>query len=502
MANIYNDDDNLYWVFTNYGKQRLASLSADDHLFLYKAGIGSYNWYTDENNILGGYTEAAFKAYFNEDENKDLALPIDGGKVAINSKSLEDDNVVVLTVTIPETLSGFDIREFAIYETVNNVDYLFAICTMQAVPKPSVSTNHRIAVQFNARLQSEMLANAYDQIVLDPNNNFATVEELNSFQENLLFVETNLAEQISNNARIIGYNRPQQLYEEIQKEREYFSNTAISTALSNITNVTSLANIKSFWVFKPNNDATKLVSITDMSYYGINMATDKLVTLYDTGYEGLGGWLNFEYNANSNTGNYYMLDSDVDFDFVNTDDEGNVSDAKFSLFVIGSQNTNSHECTLMAKDNSAQTNDVNPAYKISITPERQVRVRLYSDRNNYVEYLTGINSVPEAGKFYVMSITYNPIFNEQDNIIIPRFNVMINGKDITGNIIRVGSYTGMPKTVLPLTSRVRTANDYTDYVDSKMCLLSLIKDELTPDYIRAITYGMMAYIGVNPCLIQ
>ena len=133
---------------------------------------------------------------------------------------------------------------------------------------------------------------------------------------------------------------------------------------------------------------------------------------------------------------------------------------------------------------------------------RQISLKLYTDKNNYVEYLTGENTVPKAGEFYVASITYDPIMNEQDNILIPRFSVMIDGKEVTGSIIRTGNYQGMVKTTLPLTSRTRTLTDYTNYVDSKMCLISLVKETLSPDYIRATVYNMMALIGVNPCLIK
>lgn len=511
MADIYNDSNNLYWVFTNYGKNRLASLNADDHLFLYKAGIGCYNWYEDTLNYLGSsYTEANFKKYFEQENEKDIGQLVPDGKLAINNKTLVEEKdsdgntiarIVVLSVTIPESLSDFDIREMAIYETIDGVDHLFAICTMQPIPKPSIATNHYIAVQLDARLHSEMLANAYEQIVLDPNNNFATVEELNTFQENLLFVETNLAEQISNNSRIIGYDRPQQLYEQLVLDKKKYSNFAVSTSYANTLNIATLDEVKSFWIFQPNNDVTSSVSISDLSYYGINFATDKLATLYETGYEGLAPWINFEYNKNSNSGNYYMLDSDIDFDFIENKD-GKISDTNFTLFFIGAQNTNDHECTIIAKDNSAQNNDVQPAFCISITEKRQIKVKLYQDRANYVEYITGENSVPKPGIFYVASITYSPVVNEVDNILIPRFKVMINGKDLSGSINRVGNYQGMPETTLPLTSRVHTLNSYNNYVDSKVCLLSLIKKDLNTDYTRAMVYNMMALIGVNPCLIQ
>lgn len=510
MSNIFNDTDNLYWVFTKYGKNRLASLKNDDKLTLYKAGIGSYNWYEDPYHYLeGDYSEGLFKKYFEENDNCNLGQLVPNGKISINTKQLiEEKNsegdiitrTVILSTTVPETLGDFDIREMGIYETVNDVDYLFAICTMQPIPKPSTQTNHYIAVQLDARLQSEMLANYYEQITLDPNNNFATIEELNQFQENLLFVESNLAEQISNNARIIGYDRDQQLYEKLIEDKVKYSSFAVSTTYANTLNIATLSEIKSFWVFQKNNDTTSAVSIPDLSYNKFNLSTDKLVTLYETGYEGLAPWINFRYDKKSGSGNYYMLDSDIDFDLTNNDGE-KITDATFTFFFAGSQNTNEHECTLIAKDNSAQNNDVQPAFCISITEQRQIKIRLYQNRANYVDYITGENSVPEAGIFYVASITYNPTINEVDNILIPRFSIMINGKEITGNIIRTGNYQGMTKTTLPLTSRVHTLNGYTNYVDSKICLMSLIKANLNIEYIRATTYNFMALIGADPCLI-
>ena len=196
-----------------------------------------------------------------------------------------------------------------------------------------------------------------------------------------------------------------------------------------------------------------------------------------------------------------MLDSDVDFDFVK-EEGGVVTDSPFTLFFVGAQNSNEHDCTIIAKDNSAQSVGVQPAFQVTVTDKRQIKVIFYQNRANYVEYITGVNSVPEAGKFYVTSLTYSPVINTTDNILIPRFKIMINGKEVSGNIKRTGNYQGMTKTILPLTSRIHTSNGYTNYVDSKICLLSLFKKELSTDYIRAMTYNMMALIGVNPCLIQ
>ena len=75
MANIYNNTDNLYWVYTAYGKERLSSLQTNDLLKLYNIKIGSYDWYEDPRSILGGtYSEAAFKAYFQSGEDRRIVI--------------------------------------------------------------------------------------------------------------------------------------------------------------------------------------------------------------------------------------------------------------------------------------------------------------------------------------------------------------------------------------------------------------------------------------------
>ena len=261
MNEIQNDSNNLYWVFTKYATQRLSNLQTEDYLYLYKFGVGDYNWYEDPNKLLGdgGYTEGKFKEYF-LNEGTTLGRNITGGTVYINNKSVNGDKVT-FKITIPEDNAGYDIREVGIYETVGGVDYLFAVCCMQPIPKPTIDTGHYLSVEFNAILHSKNLAKHYDKIVLDPENNFATSDEIEEFQENLLFVEANLAQQISTNAELIGLNRPQQLYEQIQSDKKKFSNFTSSTAYSNFLNATSLQNVRAFWLFNKTTDVTTRTQI-------------------------------------------------------------------------------------------------------------------------------------------------------------------------------------------------------------------------------------------------
>ena len=492
MATIQNSENNLYWVFTEYGKKRLANFEPNDHLFLYKACIGGYDWYTDENQILGatGYSEAAFKRYFTHSgDNVTLGEPITNGVVPINSKSLEG-TVVTLTITIPETLNGFDIRELGIYETIGDIDYLFAVCTMQPIPKPSTNTNHIMSVQFNARLDSRNLSQNYEQIVLDPENNFATLDDVNNFQENMLFVEATLAEQINNNTARIGLNRPQQLFEQIEADKKKYSSFVVSTTYANFLNATALENVKSFWVFNKTNDLTRNLSIADIGYYGTNLATNRLISQYEQGYEGLASYINF-------TGkDFYQLASDIDFDLLNKNGE-NVVDSEFTIFFVGSQNSNDEDCTILAKDNGYTTQ---PAFRLAITKDRQVRLRLYTTPQAYLEFLSSKGSVPAAGNFYVLAVSYS--YTRRGDVLLPTVKMSINARTINSEITRVGSYRGMQPTELPLTSFLATTTEIKDYINSKVCILSVVKDKLSEDYVRATMYNLMALIGRDPCLIQ
>lgn len=498
---IFNNTDNLYCIFTAYGLNRLATFNTEDHLFLYSAKVGNYDWYTDENRLLGntGYSEALFKKYFESGAGLNIGAEVENGTIPITAKSLNPaDKIVTLQVTVPEDFPACDIRELGIYETVGGVENLFAVVTFQVIPKPGINTNHRNMVRFNINLRSENLTNFYDQITLDPDNNYATTDEIQDLHENLLFVETNLAEQISRNTQQVGLNRVQQLYEQMIDDKEKYASFAASTTYTNFLSSTSLSNVKSFWVFNYTNDLTQKVSIADLGVYKTNLETSQLVTLYDKSYIGLCSYLDIA------APHYYRLDRSFDFDLVQVDeviDNGvgrpqtyTYKDCPFTFFFVGAQNTNDHDCTIIAKDNTFEKTI--PAFRIQVTDKREVLLRLYTDKENYTEYRTAENTVPKAGEFYVMSVTYD------GNTKYPHFSVSVNAGVVKGTVNRVGKYTGMPKVNLHATSYITTSSGNTDFVDSKVAIMSLVKDTLSAEYIRATAYSLMALIGKNPCLIQ
>jgi hypothetical protein len=305
---LHNTTDKVYWVFTKYGKNRVKSLSPEDFLYLYKARIGSYNWYKDVDNILGtGYSTSKFRNYFETNDDTKLGKAIPNGTVYINSKYVDvEKSMVTLSTTIPESLSNIDIHELGVYETINGEDHLFAICTFQGIGKPGEDTHHYMSIQFNAKLKSVDLAKNYDRILLDPVNNFATTDDIDNIQKNILFVESNLAQQISNNAQILGLNRGEQVYAMIEADKKKYASFAATSTYANLLNATSLKNVEGFWVFQQTNDKSRKISIPDIGINGKNLATNELSTKYEHGYEGLASWMNFKGTDR------YELDGSID----------------------------------------------------------------------------------------------------------------------------------------------------------------------------------------------
>ena len=525
MNNIYNTN-NLYWVYTAYGKNRLADFNTTENLKLYKIKIGDYDWFTDAEHKLGdsGYSEAVFKQYFQGSAVNDLGHFINRTneegdsnvpyEFKISRKELSsDEKSVSLIATIDENAGGFDIREVGIYETTSDgVDHLFAICTMQPLPKPSIETNHYISTQLTCRLFSQQLVSVFDYIEIDVTNNYATIDDINKYQMNLLFIESNLAEQISRNTQIIGYNRVQQLYELILENQKHFAKSGMASVYANAA---TILDVKNFWVFRDAGYLTREAMLDDLSLNNDKLGTDQLAALYQNGYEGIASWLDFStahyymsratsdvYLKTITSGNsaWYVKNNHTDLTFIDLqiDDDGKVishKDSAFSVIFVGSQDSNEDECTLLAKSN---TFTEHPGIKIVVTKNREVSVTMYTSKDNYINFKSPSGAVPKAGEFYVLTVEYNGDSNNPEVII------SINGSKMTTRFTKTNNiYEGMSieGIMLPLFSFERTADGDINHVNSKVCLLSLIKGNFKDEYRQALVYNLMALIGKNPCLI-
>lgn len=523
MTDIYNNND-LYWVFTKYAKERLANFDRNEDLMIQVVKIGSYDWYSDENKILGedGYSEAAFKKYFQEDYKNDLGKFITGTNAIgdtnvpleflIASKELpQDQERVILSTTIDEGFGGFDIREIGIYERLADGDHLFAVCTTQPMPRPSRKTYHLISSEIKCHLYSQRLVTYFDNIKINKTTNYVTKPDLQSYQSNLLFVESNLAEQISRNSQMIGYNRVQQLYELMKENQDNYARFGLSAIYSNLANV---ANVKGFWPFNYSGNLSRKVMLKDLSLNNDNLGADQLSTRYEKGFEGIASWLNFNnahyYNLEApsdvkivtkpdGTKEYYAPNRD-DLTFINLQKDENdkvvsVSDSPFTVIWVGAQNNNSDENILLCKYNSFATH---PGFRISVTKDRECVVKLYTNSNSYVTFKTSVGTVPKAGTFYVMVVSYN---GDAEN---PKVTVNIDGSEMQTAFSNTGAiYKGMTMAgiMLPMFSFERTGDGDKKYVNSKVCLLSLIKGSLGDAHKQSIVYNLMSLIGHNPCLV-
>ena len=97
-----------------------------------------------------------------------------------------------------------------------------------------------------------------------------------------------------------------------------------------------------------------------------------------------------------------------------------------------------------------------------------------------------------------MLISYN---GDSEN---PKVSINIDGSEVNTSFTNTGAiYKGMTMAgiMLPLFSFERTGDGDKKYVNSKVCLLSLIKGNLSAAHKQSVVYNLMSLIGHNPCLV-
>ena len=234
-----------------------------------------------------------------------LVHPIEGASFGILKKELlEDDLTVSLRTFIPENIDNCEIREVGIYETVGGVDHLFAIGTQQPLIKPSENLRYFISVDYYVFLKSQNLAEIYDQIVLLPDDQLITKEDLENLMSTILFTESNLIEQINGNSRVIGLNRPEQLKVKIDRSMEAFGFTAAANIYSILMSYVKSDSIYAYWLFDYSQRLASQTGVTDIGIHGRNLSSNKALNLYDKIYQGVLPSLIFD------NSDYYYLSQD------------------------------------------------------------------------------------------------------------------------------------------------------------------------------------------------
>lgn len=280
MAQVVNDTDKLTYILTDYGLQRVTEALADPtvYILLTKIKVGDAN----------------FEYYTPQEAATELVHPIENGEFPLVSKELLEDGLTVsLHAIFPESLDNCEIREVGIYETVNGEDKLFALSTQQPQLKPAESLGYLTVVEYYAFLRAQNLSDIYDQILLDPDTQLVTREELDKLISTVAFTESNLMEQINGNSRVIGLNRAEQLRKEIEKDRNDFSYTSAYDNYSILLNFVNPEDIFGYWLFNYPRRSAYTSSVTDISLNNRNLSTNKPINAYDRVFEGIMSSLSF-----------------------------------------------------------------------------------------------------------------------------------------------------------------------------------------------------------------
>ena len=369
MAKVLNDTDALTFILTQYGLNRVAEAIADptEELNLSKIKVGDAN----------------FEYYTPVETQTTLKNPIPDGEFYIVEKQLLEDNLTVsLHAVFPESFQNAEIREVGIYETIDGVDYLFAISTQQPLLKPYMDLDYLISVDYYAFLKSQNLADVYEQIVLDPDNQLVTEEDLENLMSTILFTENNLMEQINGNTRVIGLNRAQQLHEKIEENRRDFGYYAAYNNYSTILDYVDAEKVFGYWIFNYPRRTSPSASIIDIGLAGRNFSTNANVNSYNRVYNGIMPMLKF------NSPNYYFLNEEMAF---LTEDK--TADISFTMGFAVEPLSTTGDRTLLARSNYATNSHV---FEITEKADNSLEIKLFADSSNYITFSSDSDIIPST----------------------------------------------------------------------------------------------------------
>ena len=409
MTQIVNNDKTTY-ILTQYGLSRIAEILADHNktILITKVKVGDAN---------GEYYEPQQMA-------DSLINPIPNGEFPIVSKTmLEDQLTICFRFIIPETFGNCDIREIGLYETIGDTDYLFALGTQQPIVKPATSTDTFMSVDYYIFLKPQNLADYYDRIILDPETQVATQEDLEDFMSTILFSQTNLMDQIAHNSCTIGLNRAAQLNELIDQSRV---DTSESTAYLNyyqVINTLGVDNVLAYWVFDYPRQNKSLLAVSDLGPLNTNLSTSENINTLPQRYLGVSSALDFE------SPNYYFLTLDQTPSLITPD---GTSDIDFTI-IYCLQSLGSGDKTILARSNYNLNSNI---FEIKELNNKSIFVRLFTSASSYITYTTSANTIPEEQHSVILEYTSST----------HDMKCFINGLPVDVHKVTTGSYSHMNNT--------------------------------------------------------
>lgn len=415
------DDKELQLKITKYGLDRIARAMEDPslNLSLTKIKIGT--------GIDGKYYEITDDML--QKENLDLQSPIDGMEFYVYDKELLEDGLTVSFHTIiPETVGGFDIIEVGLYESTSDGDKLFALSVQQPFVKPSSEYNYLISINYYMFLKNENFSDLYDRITLDVEHAQVTEADMEELMRTFLFSQENLMLQIEKNSKIIGYNRPTQILDKVNENKQTFSYVTLYKNFASVLDlISSPNNIFSYWIFDYSRRETIGSNIVDLSNNKNYLTTNKLLSSYTHLYNGFQSMFSFPETDN------YSLSSNVAVDLYDPETQ---SDSPFTMVFVLEPHKDSYNKTrtIIAKINEAVHAYV---FKVQELPEGILQVRLYSSENDYITFTSNKGVIPNSPHSIVL--TYEP----RKGLERPQMQAYINSKDYLLKYEDEGEYTHM-----------------------------------------------------------
>ncbi len=277
----------LEWIITEYGETRINQLldSSDEHsrIRICSMDIGSNNSGTLEQ-----------RGALNSLLDKKNVKPI---PVIEKGIATDRENTVYFKVIIDENMCGYEISELALFaeDPKDGTLQMFAVGVGEAINKPHIKNGYLMTIEYTLYIESINLLDVYDKIELDPENEFLKEVDIDNLYRTILYVEGNLAEQISNNTRAIGMSRVKEISELIDDTKLHYHTASISNYYSSLSNsVVNLSNILGFWSFHYTDAYGITNTIKDFGLNGNYMSTNSLISSYDQEYQGVLSSLNFK----------------------------------------------------------------------------------------------------------------------------------------------------------------------------------------------------------------
>lgn len=278
----------LKWVLTEYGKRRITELlsNPEERVRISVMQIGD--------NGTGEPGEREYQDRLGSGDGK-LFHQV-GADLPVFEKGIAEDreNTVYFKVIIDENLCGFNICELALYENRSGALKMFAVGTGEPIVKPSMDLGYLISVEYTLYIESANLLDVYDRIELEPANEFLKAVDIEGIYKTVLYVEGNLAEQISHNTHLLGLGRAQQLNDLISNTQLRYNSASIANYYANMSNtIKDLNNLLGFWSFGYTDVYGVKSNIKDFSGHATNLSTNAVLSSYEQDYLGVLSSLKF-----------------------------------------------------------------------------------------------------------------------------------------------------------------------------------------------------------------